>query len=54
MTTEAALLAWLKPKLAIFKMPREIMVVEAIPRLANGKIDRVTLQREASQESFAQ
>jgi len=48
--TESALLAWLKPKLAIFKMPREIVMIEAIPRLGNGKVDRVTLQREATQE----
>jgi fatty-acyl-CoA synthase len=47
--SEEALLAWLKPKLAIFKMPREIIFVEALPRLANGKIDRVRLQREATQ-----
>jgi fatty-acyl-CoA synthase len=42
--------AWLEPRLARFKMPREIVFVEALPRLANGKLDRVGLSQWAEQE----
>lgn len=45
--------AWLKPRLAHFKLPREILFVEALPRLANGKLDRVTLSQWALQEVAA-
>ena len=38
-----ALRDWLKPRLAHFKIPREIVVMEAIPHLGSGKVDRVTL-----------
>jgi fatty-acyl-CoA synthase len=40
---EADLRTWLKPRLAHFKIPREIAFVDDLPRLANGKLDRVTL-----------
>ena len=42
--------AWLEPRLARFKRPREIVFVDALPRLANGKLDRVTLGHWARQE----
>jgi fatty-acyl-CoA synthase len=45
-----ALHAWLESRLARFKMPREIIFVDALPRLANGKLDRVCLGRWARQE----
>jgi fatty-acyl-CoA synthase len=44
---EAELRPWLEARLARFKQPRDIIFVDALPRLANGKIDRVTLQQWA-------
>lgn len=44
---------WLKPRLAHFKIPREIAFVESLPRLANGKLDRITLLLWA-QEKYAE
>ncbi len=41
--SEADLRAWLKPRLAHFKMPREVIFIESFPRLGSGKIDRVTM-----------
>lgn len=41
---------WLKPRLAHFKMPREILFVETLPRLANGKLNRMILSQWAQQE----
>jgi fatty-acyl-CoA synthase len=37
--------AWLRPLLAHFKMPRDIVFVPELPRLGSGKIDRITLNR---------
>jgi fatty-acyl-CoA synthase len=45
--------SWLEPRLARFKMPREIVFVEALPRLANGKLDRVRLSQWAKEEVAA-
>ncbi len=39
-TTEAAILAFCKERLADFKMPKKLFVVESIPRTATGKIQR--------------
>ena len=44
---EAELRRWRETRLARFKQPRDILFVNELPRLANGKIDRVTLQRMA-------
>jgi fatty-acyl-CoA synthase len=44
---------WLKPRLAHFKIPREIAFVPSLPRLANGKLDRVTLLLWAKEETAA-
>ena len=44
---------WLKPRLAHFKMPREILFVDELPRLANGKLDRMALSKWAQQEIAA-
>jgi fatty-acyl-CoA synthase len=40
---EGELRSWLDSRLARFKMPRDIVFVDAVPRLANGKIDRLEL-----------
>ncbi len=48
--SEAELRAWLERRLARFKQPRDILFVDALPRLANGKIDRVTLQSMADED----
>lgn len=50
---EEELRLWLKPRLAHFKIPREIAFVDTLPRLANGKLDRVTLLLWAQQETAA-
>ena len=47
---QQALLAWLEARLARFKMPREIIFVETLPRLGNGKLDRVCLKQWALEE----
>lgn len=47
---EAELRTWLEQRLARFKQPRDILFLDALPRLANGKIDRVTLQRMADED----
>ncbi len=41
--TEAALLAHCRTKLVAFKVPAAVLVVAAIPKNANGKIDRQAL-----------
>ena len=40
---DAMLRRWLGPRMARFKLPRDLMIVDALPWLANGKLDRVTL-----------
>jgi acyl-CoA synthetase (AMP-forming)/AMP-acid ligase II len=42
--------AWLKQRLAHFKLPREIVVMAAIPHLGSGKVDRVSLARTAKEQ----
>ncbi|HEX7857158.1 MAG TPA: class I adenylate-forming enzyme family protein [Sphingobium sp.] len=44
---------WLKPRLAHFKMPREIVFVDELPRLGNGKLDRMILSQWAKEELAA-
>ncbi|MNY05008.1 2-succinylbenzoate--CoA ligase [compost metagenome] len=44
----SALRAQLAQGLARFKLPRDITVLDALPRLGSGKIDRRTLQRTQS------
>ena len=39
----ASLATWIKARLARFKQPRRIEFVDAIPRLANGKVNRPAL-----------
>lgn len=50
---EGELRPWLEARLARFKQPRDIVFVEELPHLANGKLDRVTLQKWADQEAEA-
>jgi acyl-CoA synthetase (AMP-forming)/AMP-acid ligase II len=51
-TTEQDLLAFCKERLADYKRPKQIHIVEAIPRTATGKIQRrVVAQAFASQAS---
>ena len=45
-----ALRCWLSSRLARFKMPREIVFLDDLPWLANGKIDRVALKQRAEEE----
>jgi len=40
----AALDAWLRERLASFKVPKEIRIVEQLPRNAMGKLDKPTLK----------
>ncbi len=47
---EAELRDWLAQRLARFKQPRDILFVDALPHLANGKKDRVMLQNLANEE----
>jgi fatty-acyl-CoA synthase len=46
---EDELMAWLKPRLAHFKLPREIVFLEQMPRLGSGKVDRVQVTRWAQE-----
>ncbi len=49
---DAALLGFLKDKLAAYKMPRRVMQLEALPRNATGKILKTKL-REIAAEKYA-
>jgi fatty-acyl-CoA synthase len=50
---EDALRDWLKPRLAHFKLPREIVFLDEMPRLGNGKLDRVLVARWIKAETAA-
>jgi fatty-acyl-CoA synthase len=50
---EEELLHWLKPRLAHFKLPRDIVVLDQLPRLGSGKVDRVQLAAWAKAEAQA-
>ena len=39
----AAVTAWCRPRLADYKVPRSVAIVEALPRTARGKLDRAAL-----------
>ena len=49
---DSALLAFLKDKLAAYKLPRKVLQMEALPRNATGKILKTKL-REIAAEKFA-
>ena len=40
--------AWCRPRLAEHKVPRSVVIVDAIPRTARGKIDRAALLERAT------
>lgn len=48
---EATLIDWLKVRLAKFKVPRDVVVVDSLPRLGNNKFDRVKIQQLAQQDA---
>jgi fatty-acyl-CoA synthase len=50
---EATLLDWLRTRLARFKIPREVIFVDSLPRLGSNKFDRVTIQRLALHDAPA-
>jgi len=51
---EDELRPWLEQRLARFKQPRDIVFVDDLPWLANGKKDRVTLQQWADRDSIGE
>lgn len=42
------LLGWAKDNMSNYKVPKRIIVVEALPANANGKIDKMALRARAS------
>jgi o-succinylbenzoate---CoA ligase len=48
---KAALQAFVRTKLAGYKVPRRMLVVEKLPLLANGKVDRVAVKAILSTQS---
>jgi fatty-acyl-CoA synthase len=44
---------WLKPQMAHFKLPREIVFVDELPRLHNGKLNRIALGEWAKEDVTA-
>jgi acyl-coenzyme A synthetase/AMP-(fatty) acid ligase len=46
----AGILAWCRSRLAAYKVPRRIVVVDKIPRTSRGKIDRAALLRLAKRD----
>jgi len=53
---EAELTAWCRERLANFKVPRRFIQLEALPRNATGKVDRITLlsRGDTTQEDSAE
>ena len=47
------LMAWAAERLAEYKRPRDVRIVESLPRLPTGKLQRKTLREMASDESGA-
>lgn len=44
---------WLKPRLAHFKLPRDVVFVDDLPRLGSGKLDRLALAEWGRQDITA-
>jgi HIP---CoA ligase len=42
--SEAAIIAWAKPRMANYKVPRSVVIVEALPMNAMGKVNKVMLR----------
>ena len=43
---QAALLAYGRERLARYKLPKSVVVVDSIPKTAAGKVDRLLLQQQ--------
>ncbi len=43
-------MTWLRGRMARFKVPREIITIDEVPHLANGKRDRKLMQERARSE----
>ncbi len=50
--SEADLIAFLKTRLKDYQIPRKFILYEKLPTLANGKVDAVTLKKEAQEASI--
>ncbi len=46
---ERELVEWVKERLAGFKAPRRVLVVESVGRADNGKLDHPRWRREAAE-----
>ena len=44
--TGEAIIDWSREQMSAYKYPREVVFVEALPRLASGKVDWRTVQAE--------
>ncbi|MEP6867108.1 MAG: hypothetical protein ABJA20_01190 [Novosphingobium sp.] len=42
--TEAAMIAWSRDHMANYKVPRSVVVVDALPLNGTGKVDKVQLR----------
>jgi malonyl-CoA/methylmalonyl-CoA synthetase len=51
---EAALVAWLRPRLASFKIPKRVTVVASLPRNALGKVEKTKLRSLVSSDRTGQ
>lgn len=48
--TEEALIAWCREQMAVYKAPRRIAFLDALPRSASGKVQWLELQAQAARE----
>jgi acyl-CoA synthetase (AMP-forming)/AMP-acid ligase II len=46
-----ALLSWAKENMSNYKVPKRVIVVDALPANANGKIDKLALRERASTQA---
>ena len=46
--SDASLLGFARARLAGYKVPKRVVVLDALPRLGSGKIDRHALARDAA------
>jgi len=42
--TPADILAFVKPRLASFKQPKQVYILDVLPRIGSGKIDKQALK----------
>ena len=48
--TDAQLVEWCRAEMAVYKAPRRVVLVDALPRTASGKILRRALRERASSQ----